>query len=214
MTEIIRYSFTALPRISDRINQVIRQGGIAAVPTETFYGLGVTPFDANMVERLLALKGREKGKPILVLIGALEQLSLLTEVMSPIARILTEAFWPGPLTILFPALPTLPANLTAGTGRVGVRLSSCESLTALLSRVGPLTGTSANLAGRPPAQTAQMVQQELGEDVDLIVDAGPTAGGMPSTVVDVQQSVRVVREGVVTRQMLQNVLQTHRISLA
>ncbi len=213
MAEIIPYSFAAVPRISDRVRHTIHQGGIVAIPTETFYGLAVDPFDGAAVERLRRLKGREEGKPILVLIGSLEQLPLLAQDVPPVAKILADAFWPGPLTILFPALPTLPSLLTAGTKRIGIRLSSCEPLTALLIRVGPLTGTSANRAERPPAYSAQMVEQELGREVDLIIDAGTTAGGLPSTVIDVQQAVRVIREGAVPRQMIQNVLQTHGISL-
>ncbi len=213
MAEIIPYSQDALPHLINRVSERLHQGGIIAIPTETFYGLAVDPFDATAVERLRRLKGREEGKPILVLISSLEQLPLVAREVPSMARILIDAFWPGPLTILFPAVPSLPGNLTAGTGLVGIRLSSCEPLMALLAYVGPLTGTSANLADQPPARTALMVEQALGQEVDLIVDAGTTAGGLPSTVIDVQQPVRVVRDGAVTRQMIQNVLQTHGISL-
>ena len=214
MAAIEPYSHSNLQLLSQRVDVIVRRGGIVAIPTETFYGLGVNPFDEQAVDRLLRVKGRGDGKPILVLIGSLEQLPRLTRIVSPIARILIDAFWPGPLTLLFPALPSLPGNLTAGTGMVGVRLSSCEPLAELLRRIGPLTGTSANRADRPPAQTARMVEEELGQDVDAIIDAGSTAGGLPSTVIDVRQPIRVIREGAVTRQMIQNVLQTHGISLA
>ncbi|HSB44779.1 MAG TPA: L-threonylcarbamoyladenylate synthase [Nitrospira sp.] len=213
MAEIIPYSPDALPHLIRRVSERLYQGGIVAIPTETFYGLAVDPFDEAAVERLRRLKGREDGKPILVLIGSMDQLPLLAREVPSIAKILIEAFWPGPLTILFPAVPALPVNLTAGTGLVGIRLSSSKPLMALLAHVGPLTGTSANLAAQPPARTAMMVEQALGQEVDLIVDAGTTAGGLPSTVIDVQQPLRVVRDGAVTRQMIQNVLQTHGISL-
>lgn len=213
MAEIIPYFQDALPHLIRRVSERLHQGGIVAIPTETFYGLAVNPFDEAAVERLRRLKGREDGKPILVLIGSMEQLPLLAGEVPTIAKILIEVFWPGPLTILFPAVSSIPSNLTAGTGLVGIRFSSCEPLTALLAHVGPLTGTSANLADQPPARTAMMVEQSLGQEVDLIVDAGTTAGGLPSTVIDVQQPVRVVRDGAVTRQMIQNVLQTHGISL-
>jgi L-threonylcarbamoyladenylate synthase len=214
MAAIEPYSHSDLSLLSQRVDAIVRRGGIVAIPTETFYGLGVNPFDEEAVDRLLRVKGRGDGKPILVLIGSLEQLPCVTRIVSPVARILIDAFWPGPLTLLFPALPSLPDNLTAGTGMVGVRLSSCEPLVELLRRIGPLTGTSANRTGRPPAQTARMVEEELGHDVDAIIDAGSTAGGLPSTVIDVRQPIRVIREGAVTRQMIQNVLQTHGISLA
>jgi L-threonylcarbamoyladenylate synthase len=213
MAEIISYSPAAVPYLVSRVSERLHLGGIIAIPTETFYGLAVDPFNEAAVDRLRRLKGREGGKPILVLIGSLEQLPFVVREVPPIAKILIDAFWPGPLTILFPAVPSLPRNLTAGTGLVGVRLSSCEPLMALVTRVGPLTGTSANRADRAPACTALTVEQELGQDVDLIVDAGTTAGGLASTVIDVQQPLRLIRDGAVTRQMIQNVLQTHGISL-
>lgn len=213
MAVIELYSAPDLPRLSRSVIQIVHNGGIVAVPTETYYGLGVDPFNQQAVDRLLQLKGRADGKPILVLIGQRAQLLALVQDIPPLARVLMDAFWPGPLTILFAAHSSLPHNLTAGTGTVGVRLSSCRPLVELLSVAGPLTGTSANRVGGSPAQEASQVQETLGHDIDLIVDAGPTPGGLPSTVVDARGPVRVIREGAVTRQMLQNVLQTHGISL-
>lgn len=213
MAEIISFSPLTIDRIADRVQQAIREGGIVAIPTETYYGLGVDPFNDVAVERLVRVKGRSDARPILVLIGSLDQLPLVAQFVPSVAEILIEKFWPGSLTILFPASPSLPHNLTAGTGLVGIRLSPCKSLCALLCRVGPLTGTSANRTDRPPAQTARMVEQELGSDVDVVVDAGRTAGGLPSTVVDARLPIRVIREGAVTRQKIQDVLQTHGISL-
>lgn len=213
MATIEIYSSSVFPRLSRSVSQVIHDGGIVAVPTETYYGLGVDPFNEQAVDRLLHLKAREDGKPILVLIGQRAQLLTLVQNIPPMATVLMDTFWPGPLTILFAAHSSLPHNLTAGTGTVGVRLSSCGLLVELLAITGPLTGTSANRAGAPPAQEAIQVQATLGHDVDLIVDAGPTPGGLPSTVVDARGPVRLIREGAVTRQMLQNVLQTRRISL-
>lgn len=213
MATIEIYSSSVFPRLSRSVSQVIHDGGIVAVPTETYYGLGVDPFNEQAVDRLLHLKAREDGKPILVLIGRRAQLLTLVQNIPPMATVLMDTFWPGPLTILFAAHSSLPHNLTAGTGTVGVRLSSCGLLVELLAITGPLTGTSANRAGAPPAQEAIQVQATLGHDVDLIVDAGPTPGGLPSTVVDARGPVRLIREGAVTRQMLQNVLQTRGISL-
>jgi len=213
MTDIISLSPTTSQRVADLVHQTVRRGGIVAIPTDTYYGLGVDPFNEPAVERVVDVKGRSEGKPILVLIGSPEQLPLLAQVVPPAAKILIEAFWPGRLTILFPALPSLPHNLTAGTGLVGLRLSSCAPLNTLLCLVGPLTGTSANRADRPPAQTAQMVAHEFEEEVDLVVDVGMTPGGLPSTVIDAQQPIRIIRDGAVARQKIQDVLQTHGISL-
>lgn len=203
-----------LPHLAERILSTVRAGGIVALPTETYYGLGVNPFDEGAVDRLLRIKEREGHKPILVLIGEPGQLSLLTHEISPIATLLVESFWPGALTILFPAHPSLPHNLTAGSQMVGIRLSSCAPLVELLKLVGPLTGTSANRSGEGPALTAQQVAKAIGDAVDLILDAGPAPGGSPSTVIDPREPVRLVREGAVSRQIIQNVLQTHGISLA
>ena len=206
MAAIASYSVTALESLSQRVKTITQRGGIVAIPTETYYGLGVDPFNQKAVDRLLAAKGRENGKPILVLIGSLEQLSSLVQVVSSVASILIDAFWPGPLTILFPAHPSLPRDLTAGTGLVGVRLSSCQPLRELLQRVGPLTGTSANRAGAPPAQTAEAVQEALEDEVELIVDAGPTPGGLPSTVVETRESPRIIREGAIERAAIEATL--------
>ena len=214
MADIQRYSPSDFPRLSRAVSQIVHSGGIVAVPTETYYGLGVNPFNELAVDRLLRLKGRPDGKPILVLIGQRAQLSLLVREVSSIATFLMDTFWPGPLTILFAAHSSLPHNLTAGTGTVGVRLSSCRPLVELLAVSGPLTGTSANRAGGLPAQEANQVRTALGQDVDLIVDAGPTPGGLPSTVVDTRDRARLIREGAITRQMLQNVLERRGILLS
>lgn len=213
MATVHPLSPATIPTLASSVRSVIRDGGLIAIPTETFYGLGANPFDTAAVDRLLAIKNREEGKPILVLIGDVGQLPLLIADMPRIGHILTEAFWPGALTILLPAHPSLPLNLTARSGLVGVRLSSCVSLTELLKQIGPVTGTSANRSGHPPAATAEQVQQELGHEVDMILDAGRTAGGLPSTVVDVREPVRIVRDGAIPRQTIRNVLETHGIAM-
>ncbi|WP_455242100.1 L-threonylcarbamoyladenylate synthase [Petrachloros mirabilis] len=213
MSAIEPYSSADLPRISTRVKAIIQRGGVIAIPTETYYGLAVDPFNERAIERLMQIKERDKGKPLLVVIGALSQLSSLVKMVPPAAEILINNCWPGALTILFPAKEGLPDNLTAGTGTIGVRLSSMKPLVELLQLVGPLTGTSANQAGRPPAQTARMVEEELGCDIDLIIDAGPTTGGLPSTVIDAHGPVRVVREGAVTKDRLQQVLRAENIEL-
>ena len=213
MAPIESYSPATVERLSRQVALVIQRSGLVAIPTETFYGLGVNPFDARAVDRLRAVKGREDAKPILVLVGSVNDLSSFVEHVPSVASILIEVFWPGPLTILFPARASLPLALTAGTGLVGVRLSSCQPLCELLTRVGPLTGTSANRAGAAPARTAEAVQQALGDAVDLILDAGPTPGGLPSTVVHAHESLRIVREGVIARSVIEARLQQRGFSL-
>jgi L-threonylcarbamoyladenylate synthase len=213
MAAIASYSTTPIERLSEQAASVIQGGGLVAIPTETFYGLGVNPFDARAVDRLRAAKGRDDAKPILVLVGSVNDLPSFVEHVPPAASMLIEAFWPGPLTILFPARASLPMTLTVGTGLVGIRLSSCGPLCDLLTRIGPLTGTSANRAGAAPARTADAVQQALGDVVDLILDAGPTPGGSPSTVVSARDSVTMVREGAIERSVIEARLRRRGFSL-
>jgi L-threonylcarbamoyladenylate synthase len=213
MPLIIPYAATALSELSCQLHPIIQRGGIVAVPTETFYGLAVSPFDEAAVARVSAVKGRTEGAPILVLVGSLGELSLFTERVPPAASMLIDAFWPGPLTILFSPRDSVPDAITGRSGRVGIRLSSCEPLRELLARVGPLTGTSANRTGAPPAFTPRQVQEALGEEVDAILDAGPTPGGLPSTVVDADDGLRIVREGAIGRAAIEAAVRERGFSL-
>jgi L-threonylcarbamoyladenylate synthase len=206
MASIIPYSAIALDALGQQVRAVLLRGGLVAIPTETFYGLGVNPFDRSALDRLSAVKGRAEGKPILVLVGSPKDLASLAEHVPSAAAVLMEAFWPGALTILFPARASVPAALTAGTGRVGIRLSSCRPLREMLQQVGPLTGTSANRTGTPPAHTAREVEQAFGATVDVIIDAGPTPGGLPSTVVEADETLRIVREGAIPRSAIEAAL--------
>jgi L-threonylcarbamoyladenylate synthase len=208
MAEIVSYSASTVENVAQRVKTVTQGAGLVAIPTETYYGLGVDPFNSEAVDRLIVVKGRGEGKPILVLIGSLSQLSLLVAAVPPAASILIEAFWPGPLTILFPAHPSLPSNLTAGAGNVGVRFTSCQPLCELLQCIGPLTGTSANRTGAPPAQSARAVQEDFQDEVELIIDAGPTPGGLPSTVIQAQGTPRIIRQGVIARTAIEASLRT------
>jgi L-threonylcarbamoyladenylate synthase len=213
MASIIPFSTTDLDAISEEVSHVLERGGRVAIPTETFYGLGVNPFDETALQGLSAVKGRPDGKPILVLVSSPRDLALFAEHVPSSAAVLMDAFWPGALTLLLPAKCSLPSALTARTGLVGVRLSSCRPLRMLLERVGPLTGTSANRAGAPPAQTAREVAEAFGAEVDVIVDAGSTPGGLPSTVVEADETVRMVREGAIPRTAIEEALQSRGFSL-
>lgn len=210
---IIPYSAIALESLAQEIRHVRERAGLTAIPTETFYGLGVNPFDRAALDRLSAVKGRGEGKPILVLVSSQEELSSFAEHVTSAASVLMEAFWPGALTILFPARASVPTAVTAGTGRIGIRLSSCQPLREVLARVGPLTGTSANRAGAPPAQTAREVEQAFGDEVEVIVDAGPTPGGLPSTVIEADETLRIVREGAIPRGAIEAALRATGFSL-
>ncbi len=185
---------------------VVRRGGVIAVPTESFYALGCDPRNPEAVARVGTIKGRPEGKPILVLLAGREQVSEFAASLSPVAERLMEACWPGPLTLVLPARADLPDALTAGTGTVGLRWSAHRDLHTILAATGPLTGTSANRSGEAPCRLATEVARTCREAVEAIVDAGPTPGGLPSTVLDVTGRPRLIREGAVPSARLRELL--------
>jgi L-threonylcarbamoyladenylate synthase len=181
------------------VRALLLAGGIAALPTETFYALAAYPFDEAALARLFALKARPPEKPVLVLVGGPEMLSQVAGETPEAGARLMAGFWPGPLTLILPARPGLPDRLTGGTCTLGVRLPRQAVTCRLLTALGfPVTGTSANRSGRPPLTGAADVAREFGDDVDLILDTGPCPGGLPSTIVDVTcVPPRLVRAGAV-----------------
>jgi L-threonylcarbamoyladenylate synthase len=213
MATIERYAASTVPVLADRVRRMLGESGLVALPTESFYGLAAAPFDERALARLWQVKGRSEGKPILILIGNRSQLEPFVRSIPPAATVLMNAFWPGPLTIVFPAADELSDAVTAGTGSVGIRLSAWPPLIDLLCRVGPVTGTSANYEGAPPPRRAEEVQDSLGDSVDLIVDGGPTPGGRPSTVIDVQGPIRIIRDGAIERSAIVAQLAVHGLSL-
>jgi L-threonylcarbamoyladenylate synthase len=179
--------------------RVLAAGGLVAFPTETFYGLGASALDPAAVARVFQAKGRPGDKPLLVLVATLAMARALAREWPAAAARLADRHWPGPLTLVVAARADLPAALTAGTGTVGVRLPGHPVARALVRAAGvPLTAPSANRHGAPPPRTAAEVVAGLGGAVDLVLDAGPTAGGAPSTVLDVTgDRPRVLRPGAV-----------------
>jgi L-threonylcarbamoyladenylate synthase len=176
---------------------LLRAGGVVAFPTETYYGLAVDPFNPAALDRLFRVKHRPSRLPILVLVGRRSQLSLLTSEVPSLYQRLMENFWPGPLTLIFPALPTLPHQLTGQTGTVGIRHSPHQVANALIDAFnGPITATSANISGYPAASSAEDVARMFGDDLDLILDGGLTPGGKGSTLVGMEQNQLVcIRDG-------------------
>jgi L-threonylcarbamoyladenylate synthase len=213
MARIERYVASAVPLLADQVRDVLGESGLISLPTESYYGLAVAPFDERALARLWGVKGRSEGKPILVLIGDRQQLGPFVRTIPPAAQALMNAFWPGPLTIVFPAARGLSDAVTARTGSVGLRHSAWKPLVDLLCRVGPVTGTSANREGMPPPRTAEEVQDCLGEVLDLIIDGGPTPGGQPSTVIDVQGPIRIIRDGPIGREAIVAQLADHGLHL-
>lgn len=182
-----------------RAAEIVRGGGVVAFPTETYYGLAVDPFQPAALERLFAVKRRPADLPILVLVSGPEQLGLLAASVPPLFSVLIDRFWPGPLTLVCPARADLPTRLTGNTGTVGVRRSPLAAANQLIAACGgPLTATSANLSGQPPAVTAAEAFALFGDSVDLVLDGGATPGGQGSTLVGVRAGrLCCLRAGVV-----------------
>ena len=182
----------------EEAKDVLLSGGVVAFPTESFYGLAVNAMDEKAIDRLFSIKNREPDLPVLILIPSLDTLNIYVEEIPEIARILIKQFWPGGLTMLFKAMPCISQRLTAGTGKIGVRLSSHPIATALAQTIkAPITGTSANISGRPACMRAMEVYNDFKKGV-LILDGGETGGGKGSTILDVTvKPPKIMREGMI-----------------
>jgi len=194
------------PRVSQpeaigRAAEVICAGGVVCFPTRCLYGLGADALNEAAVERVFDIKERPADMPLLVLINRLDQLAGLAKSIPRIAQTLMERFWPGRLTLVLEAESGLPARLTAGTGKIGIRLAGHPVAQALAEAVGrPITGTSANLSGGTGCRQIGELDRRIARQVDLILDVGPLKGGVGSTVVDVTgEAPVVIREGEVSR---------------
>jgi L-threonylcarbamoyladenylate synthase len=183
----------------DAAAAVLEAGGTVAFPTESFYGLGADALDPEAVARVFRIKGRAESRPLLVLVDSVERALSLVAGAGTEVRALMARHWPGPLTLVLPAGPTVPPAITAGTGTVGVRVPGHPVTLALLRAAGrALTGTSANRSGEPPPSCADEVARQLPGLVDVILDGGPTAGGAGSTVADCTVwPPRILRQGPV-----------------
>jgi L-threonylcarbamoyladenylate synthase len=178
---------------------VLRRGGLVAFPTETFYGLGAAALQPAAVRRIVEVKGRPDGKPLLVLVDSLAMVDAIALEVPPRARELMTRHWPGALTLVLRARPEVPGEVTAGSGTVGVRFSPHPVARALVTALGaPITAPSANPSGRPAPTTAAQVRAYFADRVELVLDGGATAGGEPSTVLDVTvDPPRLIRAGAV-----------------
>ncbi len=187
------------PEIIKYAARVIKNGGVAGIPTTCLYGLGADALNHEAVGRLFEIKQRPSRKPILALIHHPEILDMLVRKIPQSASRLMDAFWPGGITIVFDAIDALPASLTAGTGKIGIRCCGHPVARALAELVGgPVTGTSANLAGHPGCARISDFDAAMAEKLDVILDAGNLEGGVGSTVIDVTGEAPVIlREGAV-----------------
>ena len=214
MATVLPLNSLPSPQLIHQVAQCLQNGGVLAVPTDSFYALSVSPFNEMALERLMHIKGERSHKPFPVLVGDPSQLDQLTDDIPDVARTLMENFWPGLLTLILKARSTLSPILTAGQGTVGIRQPNDPRVCELMTHIGPLTGTSANRSGQPPAQSAEDVMEQLGSMVDWVLDGGPSPGGQPSTVLQLQPELRIIRQGAISRDRLQLVLSVGSMQLS
>lgn len=179
--------------------KLVREGRLIAYPTDTVYGLGCNPFDADAVDRLVKAKERVKGS-LPILVSSLEDAERLGEIVG-LAATIAKRFWPGPLTLVVRPRRNFPARITGDAHLVGLRIPNHNTARRLIKECGgSLIGTSANISGRPPLRTAEEVVRELEGRVDLVMDGGPAFLGRESTVVRVlEDETTVLREGAISR---------------
>lgn len=188
--------------------RIVADGGLVVFPTRGLYGLGADGRRPEAVKRIFSIKKRPATKPILMLVADRDQVLDLTTGISALAAAIMDRFWPGRVTIVMEAKATLVPDLTAGSGKIGVRQAAHPVAHALAKALGrPLTGTSANLSGQPGCTRIATLPKELIRQVDLILNAGRLEGGAGSTVVDVtEERLRVLREGAVPAEDIKAVL--------
>jgi len=189
---------------------ILRGGGVVGFPTETFYGLGADARNEAAVEKIFRIKGRDFRNPIALIVADEREVIPLVEEIPATAKILMQRFWPGPLTLIFRAAPSISSRLTGSTGKIGIRVSSHPIARFLAAGLaGPLTATSANLSGGPECSSADAVIRTLGDLPDAVIDGGPTPGGSGSTILDVTVSPpRILREGVIPGGLIRDSLHT------
>jgi tRNA threonylcarbamoyl adenosine modification protein (Sua5/YciO/YrdC/YwlC family) len=191
----------------DLARDAVRRGELVVLPTDTVYGLGTDAFSPSAVAALLAAKGRGRNMPVPVLVGSPRTLDGIATGLTQTARDLVEAFWPGGLTLVATAQPSLQWDLGDTRGTVAVRMPDNDVALEVLARTGPLAVSSANTSGLPAARTADIAESMLGPSVAVILDGGPTPGPEPSTIVDATgPQGRVLRLGVVPLERLNEIV--------
>ena len=196
--------------------RILRTGGLVAFPTETVYGLGANAWDETAAGKIYAAKGRPSDNPLIVHISSIGELKPLVMNIPEVGRRLADAFWPGPLTMIFPKNGRVPDTTTGGLATVAVRMPGDAVARRLIALAGvPVAAPSANLSGRPSPTTAQHVWEDMKGRIEMILDGGPVGIGVESTIVDVSGTVPVLlRPGAVTLEMLKTVAKTVEIDAA
>ena len=193
----------------ERVARLIRRGAVIAIPTDTLYGLAADPGNPAAVERIFAIKGRQAGQALPLVAADRDQVVGYVGALGPLADRLAVRFWPGPLTLVVAAPPHLAPGVTGGTATVGIRVPAHAVTRALCAACAhPITATSANRSGEPATELPDAVVAALGDRLDGLVDAGATAGGAPSTLVDTTgDRPRLLRSGAISWDDIERCLQ-------
>ena len=186
--------------------QILRDGGLVAFPTETVYGLGGNALDEKAAGKIYAAKGRPSDNPLIAHVSCAAEVTPLVKYIPEAGKKLMDAFWPGPLTIIFPKSDIVPYGTTGGLDTVAVRMPVDPVANRLIALAGvPVAAPSANTSGRPSPTTADHVWQDLNGKIEMIIDGGPVGIGVESTIVDVSGDVpAVLRPGAITMEMLKD----------
>ena len=188
--------------------RILHSGGLVAFPTETVYGLGGNALDEDAARKIYAAKGRPSDNPLIAHVSCVEEVEPLVKEIPEAGRKLMEAFWPGPLTMIFPKSEKVPYGTTGGLDTVAIRMPDDPVANRLIALAGvPVAAPSANTSGRPSPTTADHVWQDMNGRIEMIIDGGPVGIGVESTIVDVSSAVpAVLRPGAITMEMLAEVL--------
>lgn len=194
--------------------EILSQGGLVAIPTETVYGLGADASNSAAVEKIFLAKQRPMDHPVIVHIGDLSQLSEWAVDISAQALLLANTFWPGPLTLILKKAPHVHAGVTGGQDTIGVRMPNHPVALAVLKAYGRgVAAPSANRFGRISPTTADAVREELGDAVDLVLEGGQCEVGVESTIVDVSgEHPAILRPGMITARQIEAVLHQHLVT--
>lgn len=208
-TAIIKINKENQNEAAGKAGALLKEGGIAAFPTDTVYGLGAVCTDAAAVRKIFEAKGRPENKPLSILVSDVKQLAYLTDDVSEAAEKLMKEFWPGALTLIFKIKNNsgIPEEVTAGGSTIGVRMPDSEIAVNIIAAAGkPVAAPSANTSGKRSSSRASEVIEDLNGKIDLIIDGGDCPIGLSSTVADVSgDRIVILREGSVTRDMIEKV---------
>ncbi|MBQ3541975.1 MAG: threonylcarbamoyl-AMP synthase [Oscillospiraceae bacterium] len=203
-----RYLSADDPKTPEIAAQILQKGGLVAIPTETVYGLGANGLDEHAVAKIFEAKGRPQDNPLILHVAEAADMEKFCHSIPEAAWLLAEKFWPGPLTMVLPAKPTVPRRTTAGLSTVAVRCPDCAVTRQIIRLAGvPVAAPSANISGKPSTTTAQHVLHDHDGRIDMIVDGGSCRVGVESTIVDLtEERPRLLRPGGITPEQLLQVL--------